>query len=205
MVRSRSRVTVSLATDTKQVHLQIGPKTYSLSLSKAFSVAHEFMCRKNYTAASQVCEALVQSGSLGPRATIMLACCKAGLKDYFSCNELLRSLFAAQDTPVAEGLHTAFVYGRLGMRSDAIRELAKVADDRPDLPTVCLLLGDLFAAVGHNDKAVQCWRLAIQRDQRDGSVAREAQKGLSILLKQSQSPSQNAAPGNGRLNGMPQQ
>jgi hypothetical protein len=195
MVHAVIDFTVSLASDKTSVYLQVGPKSYNLSVSKAFSTAHEFFCRKKYGPASQICEALVQSESLGPQAAILLACCKVRLKDYSSCSEVLRTIFGANDTAVAEGLHTAFVYGALGMRSDAIRELAKIADDRPDLPTLYLLLGDLLIAAGQKDKAARCWQLAVQRDPRGGPIAREAQRGLSILLKQAR-PKQPERPRN---------
>lgn len=194
MVRAESKLTVLLARDKNRVHVRVGAKTYKLSLPRAFLVAHEFMRSKHYEAASRVCEALVQSGALGPRAAILLARCRAGLKDYSACNELLRTALAAADIPTADALHTAFVYANLGMRSEAIRELARVAHDRPDLPTVCLLLGDVFATLGEKDQAGRCWRLAIQRDTRNGSVARAAQKGLSSLQNQLQSRSHNPYP-----------
>ena len=114
----------------------------------------------------------------------MLAYCKARLKEYTLCSEVLHMLFGEKQAAVAEALHTAFVYSNLGLWPDTIRELAKVADDRPDLPSVCLLLGDLFAGLGRRDKALRCWRLAIQRDQPNGSVASEAQRELAALLKQ---------------------
>lgn len=187
MVRAEYDLTVSLASNKKSVQVQLGPRTYSLSLSKAFSIAHEFIRRKQYKAASQVCRALVQSRHLGPRAVIMLARCKAGLNSYSSCNKLLRTLFTAEDSPVAERLHTAFVYHHLGLRADAIRELTQVAHDRPDLPTVCLLLGDLYAAAGRKDRAMHCWQLAVQRDHHGGAVAHEARRGLSTLGRKAQS------------------
>lgn len=118
----------------------------------------------------------------------MLACCKAGLNRYSSCNKLLRTLFAAEGSPVAERLHTAFVYRNLGLRADAIRELTQVAQNRPDLPTVCLLLGDLYEAIGQKQRAIQCWRLAIQRDDPGGAVALVARQGLSALARQGQPP-----------------
>jgi tetratricopeptide (TPR) repeat protein len=191
----------SLTDDKMQIRVRFGHKTYCLSLSKAFTFAHELACRKKYHDAARVCEALVQSEHVGARASIMLAFCKARMKDYSSCSELLRKLFGEDNAAVAEALHTAFVYINLGLLSDAIRELATVADGRPDLPSACLLLGDLFAGVGQRKKAIQCWQLAIQRDQPDGSVASEARREVAALLGQGQSPRSNGAAANGNGSG----
>ena len=107
---------------------------------------------------------------------------EAGRDHYEACHDLLQTVFEGEEDPIAEDLHNAFVFYKLGMQSEAIHELAEIVRAHPNLPTACLILGDAFAAAGKSDKAVSCWQLAIQRDEQGGSVATAA-KGQLLRLK----------------------
>jgi hypothetical protein len=76
----------------------------------------------------------------------------------------------------AEWLHTAFVYLGVGMWTDGAMELSKVVRRCPDLPVVCLILGDVLAILRRRTKAVKCWQLAIARDRGGGPVATTARR-----------------------------
>jgi hypothetical protein len=69
------------------------------------------------------------------------------------------------------------------MRWDAARELVGVVNERTDLPSLCLLMGDLFASLGKTRKAILCWQLAMKRDMNGGLVANAAKEELVKLVK----------------------
>jgi hypothetical protein len=70
------------------------------------------------------------------------------------------------------------------MSAEVAQELAAIVTDRTDLPTICLILGDLFGTMRQLDKASSCWKTAIQRDERGGPVAVTAQGELARLKKE---------------------
>jgi len=113
----------------------------------------------------------------------MLANCQVGMQNHAACHELLKGAFEGENSPLVEDLQAAFVYHKLGMESDAVREMLKVVERYEGLPTACLLLGDLFAAKGKKKKAAHCWELAVKRDRPDGAVALAARKQLDTLVK----------------------
>lgn len=183
MVRDQHLQNVSAQHKQNGIRLQTGDKTFIVSPRHAYAMAHTLFRTKRYEAAAKLLKAVASKGNEGPRISILLACCKAGMKDYAGCNDLLHKLFDTENEPVAESLQAAFIFDSVGMQGDAIRELLKVADEHPELPTVCLLLGDLMAAIGNTNKAAKCWRLAAKRDQDRGFVAQAAKKSLAEILK----------------------
>jgi thioredoxin-like negative regulator of GroEL len=137
----------------------------------------------HFNSAAQILEMLTKVKGRGPRARLMLAQCKASQENERACKEILDQVFEGEDDPVVEELQAAFVYRRVGMKAEAIREMAKVVKRHPDLPTACLFLGDLFLAAGRPDKADVCWSIAIKRDRRGGAVATAARKQRLRLKK----------------------
>jgi tetratricopeptide (TPR) repeat protein len=183
MVDSQSNLSATLTGDKRLVRLQAGTRTYSLSLERAFAAAHSLLKSREYEAAIRVLEAIARSGNNGARIDIMLACCKAGIKDYTSCNALLHRVFSGESQSTADQVQAAFVYDTLGMRNDAARELTVAVDERPDLPSLSLLLGDLMAALGKASKAALYWQLAMKRDEDSGLVANAAKEELKKLVE----------------------
>lgn len=59
----------------------------------------------------------------------MLAQCEAGLRHFDACSEILTAAFEGEDKPIAEELHTAFVFHKLGLRDDAIRRREQAGDE----------------------------------------------------------------------------
>jgi predicted Zn-dependent protease len=165
------------------IRLQAGSRTYQMSLSRAFRLAHSLLRGREYKVAGKLLEALLRNGGPGPRTSILLAYCKAGEHDYAACNALLKEILTGEQESTIDRLQAAFVFNSVGMRSDAVRELTRVAHERSDLPTTWLLLGDLFAAAGKMKKAALCWMQAIRRDQAGGWVARAAREELGRLKK----------------------
>jgi hypothetical protein len=171
----------------RTIRLRIGPRTYDLSLSRAYRLAHSLLRGKEYKAAGKVLDALIQNDGPRQRTAILLAYCKAGEHDYAACNALLQKIFVNGQEPTLHRLQAAFVFNSVGMRPDAVQELTHVVNERNDLPTTCLLLGDLLAAAGKIKKAALCWTLAIRRDQANGWVACAAREEL-YKLKRHQPP-----------------
>jgi hypothetical protein len=157
---------------------EIGGKTLSLDFPHAFALGDALFEAGKLEAAKRVFGTLVEVTDRGPRVKIMLAQCEAGLKQFDACAEILATAFNGEDMPIAEELHTAFVFHKLGLRDDAIHALSKLAVKFESIPTLCLVLGDLFAEAGNIEKAKACWNLAIKRDLLRGGVAMSARRRL---------------------------
>jgi hypothetical protein len=174
-----------------EYHLNVraGDKTHSLDFCQAFRFGYTLLRTRKLKEACQVFEAMTHAEASGRPATIMLAYCKAGLKDYAASSALLCQLFAEEnDRGKADQLHTAFVYMSVGMWADAIEELAALAHECPELPSVCLLLGDLFALQHKRTKAILCWRMAAKRDHDGGAITAVARQLVSSQVKSHASP-----------------
>lgn len=156
-------------------------KEYRLTYQQAFSSGHTLMNGGHFATAAKIFSRLVKIPGRGPRAKIMLSRCAVGLDKYAVCQEILKVAFEDEDQSIIEELQGAFVYHRMGMHDDAIREMTNVVQEYKNLPTACLLLGDMLAAQGRAKKAAYCWELAIQRDRPKGAVAQAARKQLAKL------------------------
>jgi thioredoxin-like negative regulator of GroEL len=163
--------------------VRVEGKTYNVDFRQAFRVGYALARTGRYEDAVRLFEAMAHSGTPSRSVTIMLAFCKAGLKDYRGSKDLLSAEFPDNQKAEADQLHTAFVFLSVGMWADGIEELIEVARRHPDLPTVCLLLGEALLARGKQTKAILCWRLATARDRADGAVAMVARHLISAHLK----------------------
>jgi hypothetical protein len=164
-----------------RIRLRIGDRDYLLDPERAFIFAHTLVLQKKYDLAATVLKAVVASKEEHPRPAILLAYCQAALKDYAASHDLLELSFSEERRPVADRLHDAFAYHGLGVKSDTIQELVGLANEFKDLPTVCLILGDLFAEAKNLRQATLCWKLAVQRDGKEGFVAQAAREVLRRL------------------------
>ncbi|MGD9724018.1 MAG: tetratricopeptide repeat protein [Pirellulales bacterium] len=160
---------------------QLHGKQHQLTFQEAFSYGHTLMAGGHFATAAKIFSRLAKVTGRGPRAKVMLSACAAGLDKYAVCEEILKVAFDGEDRLVIETLQAAFVYHKLGMQADAVREMTKVVEQFENLPTACLLLGDMFAEQGAAHKAAHCWRLAIKRDRPGGAVALSARKQLTSL------------------------
>lgn len=182
MVESGPQITISRGQQDKLI-VQRGEKKAVLRYQEAFALGHSWFQAGQYVMAQDVFAALAGIGGRGPRATIMLARCKAEIDSFEACDGILQAIFDGDEKPVAEELQAAFVFHTMGMRDDAIREMVKLVKTHPNLPTAFLYLGDLYFERGSHDKAAYCWRLAVSRDRRDGAVAITARRQLGQLVK----------------------
>ncbi|MHB1035499.1 MAG: tetratricopeptide repeat protein [Pirellulales bacterium] len=163
----------------ERIKLRIGHQTRDLTADEALALAYSLVQSKKYQPASQIADLVARRNGSNSRVAILQAYCAAGRNDYAACNVILREAFA--EAAVAERLQAAFVYLSLGLKVDAARELDEIAGGHAELPTVCLLLGDLLAVMGQTAKAAIAWKLAIQRDHRGGSAALTAHKRLNHI------------------------
>ncbi len=166
---------VAIATNEYHLNVHTAGKDYSLDFRQAFRFGYTLLRTRKFKEAAQVFEAMSHINVPGKPATIMLAYCKVGLKDYAASSTLLCQVFT-DEKEKADQLHTAFVYMSVGMWADAIEELAAMASQCPELPAICLLLGDVFALQNKRAKAILSWRLAVTRDQGNGAVATVARQ-----------------------------
>jgi thioredoxin-like negative regulator of GroEL len=164
------------ATHEHHLNIRAAGKTYSLDFRQAFRFGYTLLRTRKFKDAASVFEAMMHLGDHDHLAAIMLAYCKAGLKDYAASNALLYETFGDGEKTRAEQLHATFVYLSLQMWPDAAEELTAMARECPDLPVICLLLGDLLVIQRRRTKAILCWRLAAKRDHDGGAVAMVARQ-----------------------------
>ena len=174
-----------MASATHEYHLNVraAGKTYGLDFRQAFRFGYTLLRTRRFKDACRVFEGMMHSKTPDPLATIMLAYCKAGLKDYAANNALLCQVFGDDEKAKADQLHAAFVYLSVGMWTDAIVELTTLERQCPDLPAICLLLGDVLAYQGRRTEAIVCWRLAAARDHDGGAVAAVARQLVAAQTK----------------------
>jgi hypothetical protein len=181
MTGTRNTPDRMLAIQESRIRLQIGDRSYHLDPQKAFVFAHTLILKKEYDKAAAVLQAVVASKVEHPRPAILLAYCQASLKNYAASHDLLELSFPDEQRSVADRLHDAFAYHGLGVKSDTLQELVGLANEYKDLPTVCLILGDIFAEVKNLRQAALCWKLAVERDGKGGIVSQAAREVLRRL------------------------
>jgi hypothetical protein len=201
MSSATKQIKVSAGPDGKLL-VQRGTKKAAMTYEQVFSLGHSFFQAGHYQLAHDIFAFLARVRGRGPRGKLMLARCKAEIKSFAACNEILEDIFEGEDQSVIDELQSAFVFHTMGMRDEAIAELVKVVKEHPDFPSALLFLGDLFLEAGNQEKAVYCWKLAGKRDRKGGAIAVTARKQLKKLpaRKGRQSP----RPSSARKNSMTQ-
>ena len=162
----------------------IGGKSLMLDYPHAFALGDQLLQSGHVTTARAIFESLGKTPNRGPRAQIMLALCQARLNEFAACSTTLAAAFDHDKDSISDNLHSALVFQKLGFRSDAIDTLGQLVTRFAGLPTVCLLLGDLFAVQGDRDKASDCWTMALKRDRLRGGVALAASRRLKSIRGQ---------------------
>ena len=192
MSGEKAKLRISAKNDRKFA-LEVGGKSRELTFEETFAYGHAFLKAKEYAAAAGIFKTLLEARGADRPVMIMLALCEAELDHFEVCQQILQDAFEGKEESLAEKLHSAFVYYTLGMSGDVVEELAEIVTDRTDLPTVCLILGDLFGTKKQLDKARSCWKTAIKRDDRAGAVAFTARGELARLKKKAKSRRENDA------------
>jgi hypothetical protein len=128
--------------------------------------------------AAKLFERLEEFADRGPRAFIMQAFCEAAAMHFEECSRPLTEAFAGEKLAIASALHNAFISYHVGIREDALKSMAALVNKYQDLPTLCLLLGDMLETAGRLPMARKCWSLAVHRDREGGEVAAVAMQRL---------------------------
>lgn len=164
-----------------KIPFRIGGKQHLLTYDQAFWIGYKLLQSQKYETAERVFGLLTKVRGHDRLLNLVLARCQAGLDHYDVCKDLLTRAFGDAEEPVAEKLHTAIVFKNLGMLEGAIEKLVGVANQRPDLPSIFLFLGDMLAAAGSLEKASGCWKLAVKKNGPGGTVTRTARRLLQRL------------------------
>lgn len=182
MSKTAKRIKVSPGPDGKLL-VQRGTKQAAMTYEQVFSLGHSFYQSGHYQLAHDIFAFLARVRGRGPRGKLMLARCKAEIKSFAACNEILEDIFQGEDQSIIDELQSAFVFHTMGMRDEAIADLAKAVKEHPDFPSALLFLGDLFLEADNQKKAAYCWKLAAKRDRKGGAIAVTARKQLKKLQR----------------------
>jgi hypothetical protein len=161
-----------------QIEVRLGKKIYHLAYVPAFALAYALLKQGQCEDAATLFERLKAFTDQGPKALIMEAFCHAATLHFSDCGKPLGEIFNGERQHVAAELHNAFVSFHVGIRQDALTTMIDLVNKHPDLPTLCLLLGDMFAKTGQVDMARTCWKMAVKRDHLGGAVAVVASRQL---------------------------
>jgi hypothetical protein len=170
-----------LAPEPATLEINIGRQSQAVTYEHAFVFACGLIDRKRFEQAACIFKRLQTFPDRGPRAFIMEAFCEAAASHFDCCSKPLAATFDGKKQPLAAELHNAFISYHVGIRHEAITTLAEVVNRNRELPSVCLLLGDMFRAMGKGKMARRCWSLAVQRDWPNGAVALVAARRLHSL------------------------
>jgi hypothetical protein len=170
-----------------EIHVVLGGKKHRVAYEQAFVLGCSLVEKGQASQAAKLFERLEEFKDRGPRAFIMQAFCEAAALHFEECTKPLAQAFDGEKQEVASALHTAFVSYHVGIRQDALNAMVELVNKHRDLPTLCLLLGNMLATAKKIPMAKECWSLAVQRDRPGGAVAQVATQHLRVL-KEGTSP-----------------
>lgn len=158
--------------------VNLSGKKYHLSIERAFSLAHQLVCRGSLDSAASVLAWLEDALPNDRRVKVLHARCEARQGHYAECSVLLNEAFLDEDQlgDVPGPLHDAIVYRAVGLLPDARSGMQELCEQHPELPSLWLLAGDLWLAVGRPDKAQLSWKAAAQHDDQEPKVIATAAK-----------------------------
>jgi hypothetical protein len=161
-----------------EIQVIVGEKTYRLAYERAFALGCSLVEKGQAAEAAKLFERLEEFTDRGPRAFIMQAFCEAAALHFEECSKPLAKVFTGDSQAVAGALHTAFISYHVGIRQDALNAMIELVNEHRELPTLCLLLGDMLETAGRSPMARKCWSLAVHRDRPGGAVAAVAMQHL---------------------------
>jgi hypothetical protein len=161
-----------------EIEVGIGDQTHRLSYEKAFALGCNLLEKGQIADAAALFERLEEFTDRGPRAFIMQAFCEAAALHFEDCSRPLVQAFDGENQEIAGVLHNAFVSYHVGIRQDALNAMIELVNRHRDLPSLCLLLGDMLEASNRLPLARKCWSLAVHRDRPGGAVAAVAMQHL---------------------------
>jgi hypothetical protein len=165
------------------IEFRLGEKDYRLVYEQAFVFAYALFEQGHIEIAARLFERLESVEDRGPPAFIMQAFCEAAALHFDECSKPLVRAFDGENKSLAVDLHNAFISYHVGIREEALNTMIELVNKHRELPTLCLLLGDMLWAGGKLEMAQKCWQLAIQRDSSSGSVAAVAARHLQGTIQ----------------------
>lgn len=144
-----------------------------LTYEQAFQLGCVLLKSGKQLDAAKLFACMEEFSDRGPRAFIMQAFSEAAAMRFEQCGEALSEAFP-NEQEIATKLQNAFVSYHVGIRQDGVNALIELVNEHDDLPTVCLLLGDMLAKMERHEMARKCWSLAVERDRAGGAVANVA-------------------------------
>lgn len=166
------------STPPVDIEVVIDGRPQRLRYDKAFVLACALLEKGQLDEASKLFERLEDFVDRGPRAFIMQAFCEAASLHLEKCSESLAEAFEGEDRSIADALQSAFVSFHVGIRQDALKTMTDLVNAHHELPTLCLLLGNMLKKDHKIPLAKKCWKMAIQRDRTGGAVAAAATRQL---------------------------
>lgn len=176
------------------LEVRFAKKVQKISYEQAFVLACSLIEQNQLEAATALFARLEKFTDRGPRAFIMQAFCEASALHFANCSKPLVDAFNGDRQSIAADLHNAFVSYHVGIRLEAIAAMADLVNKHHDLPTLCLLLGDMFGKVGNAEQAKKCWSLAVRRDWPNGAVALVAAQRLQRLATRASAAGDQKSP-----------
>jgi hypothetical protein len=165
------------------IEFRLDEKDYRLTYEQAFAFAYALFKQGHIEIAAKLFQRLESVEDRGPRAFIMQAFCEAAALHFDECSKPLVQVFEGEDKSLAADLHNAFISYHVGIREEALNAMIDLVNKHRNLPTLCLLLGDMFRTAGQFEMARKCWRLAIQRDTPNGAIAAVAARYLQGTIQ----------------------
>lgn len=170
------------------IEIIVHSKKRRLTYESAFALGCSLIKKGQVADAARLFERLEEFTDRGPRAFIMQAFCEAARLNMAECSRPLKQAFHGEEQAIATALHNAFVSYHVGIRDEALKSMIGLVNEYRDLPTLCLLLGDMLQATGQLPMARKCWSLAVHRDRPGGAVAAVALRQLKAASPHSSTP-----------------
>jgi hypothetical protein len=184
--RETTSTTAAGAAEPGLFNIHVNNRVVRATYEQAFAYGHHLLENGHPELAEEVYESLSEACREDRRPRLMLARCKAEKEHFGACMEILEAIFEDEEEPLVQEFQTAFVFRRVGMLDEAVREVNRIVKQHKDLPTACLFLGDMLASSGKFRSAERCWRIAMQRDEPNGAVATTAEKQIQELRKRTE-------------------
>ena len=165
--------------DVATIELVLDGKKYALSHEKALALALTWLEQKHPRQAAKLLARLAEYPENGPWCHIVRGFCEAAAKHWEDCREALGHALTENDA--ARQLHDIFVTYHLGFRRQAMLDMIDFVKVHRDLPSLCLLLGDMFVQKQDAKRARDCWSMAVRRDGSGGAVGSTARRRLLHL------------------------
>lgn len=153
-----------------QIELTIGDQKQKLSYRAAFALACGLLQNDRVDDASKVFGKLEEFTDRGPRAFIMHAFCESAAKRYDASKERLDAAFSGENAQIAAEINDAFVIYHISSRKEGMSMIAELVHKHENLPTLCVLLGNVLQSRGDLSLAKRCWSMAVHRDRPHGAV-----------------------------------